>query len=192
MAVIQYSVLDQMDQITHFIDASNVYASEDDEARELRTFRGGRLKVTQVGDKDLLPLNTDMMDECTDPQKNLFCFKAGDARVNEQVELTTMHTMWMREHNRIADHLSKINPYWNDEVIYQEARRIVAAEMQHITYNEWLPIVLGSYFMQNYSLHPLATGYSYQYDPSINPSVTNAFSTAALRFGHTLIQGFLQ
>ncbi len=71
----------------------------------------------------------------------------GDARVNEQVELTTMHTLWMREHNRIADELARLNPYWDDETIYQEARRIVAAEMQHITYNEWLPIVLGTYLM---------------------------------------------
>ena len=67
----------QMDQITAFIDASNVYGSSEDDARELRTQRGGRLKVTRVGERDLLPLNTDMMDECTDPQRNLFCFKGG-------------------------------------------------------------------------------------------------------------------
>jgi hypothetical protein len=66
-----------MDQITAFIDASNVYGSGEDEATELRTQRGGRLKVTRVGERDLLPLNTDMMDECTDPQRNLFCFKGG-------------------------------------------------------------------------------------------------------------------
>lgn len=67
----------------------------------------------------------------------------GDGRVNEQIELALMHTIWLREHNRIADILAQMHPNWSDEAVFQETRRIVIAEMQHITYNEFLPILLG-------------------------------------------------
>lgn len=95
----------------------------------------------------------------------------------------------MREHNRLAAELSYMNPYWDDERIYQEARRILIAQMQHITYNEWLPIVVGKNKMQELGLLPLEYGYSSDYDDNLNPTILNEFATAAFRFGHTLIQG---
>ena len=75
---------------------------------------------------------------------DLTCLTTGDSRVNEQANLAVMHTLWMREHNRIARELKRLKRSADEETLFQEARRIVGAELQHITYNEWLPIILGN------------------------------------------------
>lgn len=67
--------------------------------------------------------------------------------MNEQPQLAVMHTIWMRQHNKLARELASLNPGWDDEVLFQEARRIVAAQMQHITYHEYLPIILGMFLI---------------------------------------------
>ncbi len=68
----------------------------------------------------------------------------GDSRATEQPQLTVMHTLWHREHNRVAKALAALNPTWSDETIFQEARRIVVAEMQHIAYDEFIPALLST------------------------------------------------
>lgn len=71
----------------------------------------------------------------------------GDVRVNEQTGLAMVHNLLLREHNRIANILAKLNPKWSDQIIFQESRRIVAAEIQHITYNEWIPLIIGQIYI---------------------------------------------
>lgn len=106
--------------------------------------------------------------------------------------LTSLHILFLRQHNNFAAALAALNPQWNDEVIYQEARRIIIAILQHITYNEFLPAILGRRGMEAYGLTPQTVGYSSSYDDSVNPAITNEFSAAAFRMGHSLIQGAIR
>jgi hypothetical protein len=162
------SPLQQTNSITAFIDASNVYGSDMTTANALRAFSGGRIKTTSTAQGDLLPIvNT--------PKGAMFM--AGDVRANEQSGLTAMHTLFVREHNRLAGEIAVSNPGFNDERIYQEARKLVGAMMQAVTYNEFLPMILGSG----------APGAYTGYDPSVNPGIANEFSTAAYRFGHSML-----
>lgn len=129
-------------------------------------------------------------------RRGRYCFVAGDARANENLHLTTMHLLWARQHNRIADELSKINPSWSDEVLFQETRRIVGAQLQHITYREFLSIIVGDEKMKKYDLKPLNSGYRKQtYDPNDlenDPTIANHFAAAAFRFAHTLLPGLMR
>ena len=99
-----------------------------------------------------------------------------------------MHTLWMREHNRLAEELENIHPNWTDEKLFNEARRITIAEYQHIIYKEWLPNILGAEYMQEFDLNPKLGGYSKDYrGGDYDPRLTNEFAGCAFRFGHSLI-----
>ncbi|XP_037085353.1 peroxidase-like protein, partial [Pollicipes pollicipes] len=172
-----------LNELTAFLDASNVYGSQPKELEELRAYQDG-LMLTSPG--DLLPMTGPPGPEM--PCRAAVCFRAGDTRVNEQSGLAVMHTVFVREHNRIAGHLIKRYPTWGDEELFQEARRILTAEWQHIIYNEWLPAVVGFDYADEHGLLPLQSGFSNYYDADIDPSMSNSFSTAAFRFGHTLVR----
>ena len=163
----------QLNQITHFIDASNVYGSDPIRATLMRTNDGtGRLLVSTG---DLLPFNIPGLPNAGGTGPELFL--AGDIRANEQVALTAMHTLFVREHNRLAAEIAANNPGLTGEEIYQEARRIVGALMQVITYNEFLPALLGP--------NPLPPYVGYRW--STSPAIMNEFSTAIYRFGHSAL-----
>ena len=66
-------------------------------------------------------------------------------RANLITEAAVTETMFMRLHNIVATDLQRMHESWSDETIFQEARRIVIAFLQHITYNEYLPVILGKY-----------------------------------------------
>lgn len=178
----------QRSKVTHYVDASPVYGSNQQTAKVLRTFRGGKLRMFDDFGRDLLPL-TKEREACASNDNGDVCFKSGDGRTNQIISLVAVHILFAREHNRIADALAQLNPKLNDETIFQEARRIVIAEMQHIVYNEYLPIVVGPRQMQRFRIATKHQGYATDYDPEVNPAVTNEFTGAAFRFGHSTVDG---
>lgn len=74
-------------------------------------------------------------------------------RVNVFPGLTAMHLLWHREHNRLADMLRSRHDDWDDERLFQEARRILIAEMQSVVYGEYLPIILGPWVTNFFRLN---------------------------------------
>lgn len=182
---------DQINVITHYIDGSMVYGSDSMAEAALRAFKGGLLDTqaysVDYGHDEILPDNPDTF--CLPNGTNEECWLAGDIRVNENHALTTMHLLWVREHNRLARNLQLMNPSWNDERLYQEARRIVVAEIQHIHFNEWLPALFDRSLLDKLGLglEPNGTFFE-EYDPDADASMRNAFATAAYRMGHSLVR----
>jgi len=157
---------EQVNFITAWIDGSQVYGSDEETAASLREFVGGLMKTSSG---NLLP------------QDDTGFFAAGDIRANEQVGLTSLHTLFVREHNRIATRLADGSPSLNDQELYLLARREVVSILQAITYEEFLPALLGGDSMPNYR----------GYDPSVNPGIANEFSTSAYRLGHSMLNTHL-
>jgi hypothetical protein len=172
------SVRQQNNWVTSFIDGSQVYGSDADRARALRTMSGGLMK-TSTG--NMLPFNTAGLANDNDAHQvaDTQLFLAGDVRANENPGLTSLQTLFVREHNRLATQLAATNPSMTDEQLYQKARRIVIAELQWVVYNEYLPALLGSSAMPAYS----------GYKANVNPGIANEFATAAYRFGHSMLDG---
>lgn len=198
----EHGVAQQINQVTSYIDGSNVYGSDAGRAHALRSHYGGFM-LTSDGETNLtdgsgqfLPfnylINGQYLPNAAPPTTGTGVplhpgdlFVAGDVRANEQPGLTAMHTLFVREHNfqarRLAeqfgyDAVDLANPEV-DERLYQMARAIVIAEIQSITYNEFLPALMGP--------HELA---SYQgYQPAVNAGIANIFSASLYRVGHTML-----
>ena len=181
---------EQYNAISAWIDGSGVYGSDAYRVARLRTFIDGKLRTSEG---NLLPYNTDTDEKDGTPEIDEHVrmaedvdhlgnpnvvFVAGDIRANEQCGLTVLHTLFVREHNRICDELIE-QGFEGDEHIYQQARMRVGAIIQSITYNEFLPAL--GIKLENYS----------GYKSTVKPDITNVFATAAYRLGHTMVSGVL-
>ncbi|XP_040011573.1 eosinophil peroxidase-like [Xiphias gladius] len=192
------NVRQQMNSLTAFIDVGQVYGSDDTKARFLRnlTTDEGLLKVnTQYTDngRELLPFTNMGANMCATRTRitnevdveEVPCFLAGDERTNENIGLTSLHTLLMREHNRLARALAKLNPHWDGERLYQEARKIMGGYFQVLTFRDYLVHIVGPDFItKQLSTYP-------GYDEKVDPSISNVFATAAYRFAHLMVQPFM-
>ncbi|KAK3105961.1 hypothetical protein FSP39_009685, partial [Pinctada imbricata] len=170
--------------LTSFIDASNVYGSTDDESGDLRYMFDVELMdhwISIVG-TEMLP---NASSGCILSDLEDACLKAGDFRVNTQPGLAGLHLLFVREHNRIVRELRAVN--FPESDLFEEARKIIGALMQQITYGEDMLNVLNADTRALYELDLQRRGFANAYDPSVDPSIRNAFAAAALRFGHSQI-----
>ncbi len=158
------SVRSYQNQITALIDASMVYGSDAETAAALRD--GAKLRLTP--DDLLLETESGVL--------------AGDVRAAENVGLTALQTLFAREHNRLVDVLANEDPTLSEDELFAAARMRVEAEVQAITYNEWLPLLVGGDALDRYR----------GFDPDVNPGISVEFSTAAYRFGHSLLSADLE
>ncbi|XP_067866359.1 myeloperoxidase-like [Heterodontus francisci] len=186
---------EQINVQTAYIDASNIYGNTKYQAKKIRDFTSdlGLLMVNPTfSDNKLkyLPFRSfRQMNPCAMTYNNsacsgvgVPCMLAGDDRANENLGLLSFHTLFLREHNRLAKELKRLNPHWSGETIYQEARKIIGAFHQIINYRDYVPLVIGKDATEKYISQ-------YQgYNESVDPRLANVFATAAMRFGHVTIQ----
>ena len=177
----------QVNTLTSYIDASNVYGVDAKRLEWLRvgpvdgdlSNNGARLMLTA---NDFLPRVGARGDPSTAPAMDLMgplvgtpdrAVVAGDVRANENIALTSLHTLFAREHNRIVALL----PTWlSAEERFQIARRIVGAEIQHITYTQFLPAL-------GLQLEPYRG-----YNPTVNSGLSNEFAVVGYR-AHSMVHG---
>jgi peroxidase len=151
-----------INDITGWIDGSMVYGSDNETNSGLRLPDGHMATSADSG----LPIVDG-------------AFIGGDVRTAENPDLSAVDTLFVREHNYWVDKLKPQHPDWTGEQLYQQARAIVTAEIQNITYTEFLPKLLGPNAISTY------TGYN----ADVDPRVTQEFTAAAFRFGHSIVSG---
>lgn len=148
--------------ISGWLDGSMIYGSDLATANHLRAQDGSGHLRTSEGDN--LPIENGL-------------FLAGDVRAQENPSLTALQTLFVREHNFQVDKLHGEHPEWNGDQLYNQARAIVGAEIANITYEEFLPHVVGKHAIAKY----------HGYDPSVDASITEEFAGAAYRWGHSTV-----
>lgn len=194
---------------TTYLDLSQVYGTDKNIANKLRSKVGGKLLTLSSRTFDLtmrdntsktytientLPISEDHPDIPVDGLFDLlggknWAFVAGDHRVNENLGLLVLHTVWLREHNKVCDELMDRNLLWKlfptifDELIYQKARHIVISKYQRIVLRQYLPSIVG--FQKAQSM-----GEYSGYNILVDPRLTSTFASAAFRYGHFSLKDY--
>lgn len=174
--------------LTSFIDGGPIYSSNNLRAVTLRSLRYGRMIMQRRGRELLLPFN-DLHHlrfklENEGPKAGRKLFAAGDVRANENPFLLSIHTIFVREHNRVCNLLRRWLQrrrvrylLYNDDWLYKTAKKIVMAELQCITFCEFIPAMLGPNALGNYTA----------YRPDIDARVSTFHLASGYRWGHSAI-----
>ncbi|CAC5361097.1 PXDN [Mytilus coruscus] len=161
---------EQINELTAFIDGGMLYGSSDDELSLLKDQTNTYLlKTKEPG--NLLPTGPSFC-LIPDDQENDYCQHAGDTRVNVIPTLGAVHTLLVREHNRIAEGIKNLNRQWSNDKVFDETRKIMVVGDQHLN---------------QYNLKSSERGHVSSYDPNLDPFIRNSFAAAALRYAHSLI-----
>jgi len=190
----EHDWVDQFNKQTAFLDGSAIYGCHQNLALLLRG--GLDRKEGKLKENSQLPHFLPSVHDVNIPMSpggKATDFVAGDDRVETQASLTSIQNLFFNEHNRIAGEMfklmqGKMGETELDELIYQETRRIVTATMQQITYNEFLPAIIGEAEMSKHGLNHEDCNYS----ESVDPGILNCFATAAYRMGHSLVQSIFR
>ena len=110
--------------VTSYLDASHIYGSVTDTVNRLRKFSDGKLSslLTVFVGKLLLrqlpgqsarfglPMGAnDIESDCRSKSSSQPCFLAGSHRINFLPSSSSMYTLWMRQHNFLAEKLQVLN-----------------------------------------------------------------------------------
>ncbi|XP_068153734.1 peroxidase [Drosophila tropicalis] len=180
---------EKLSVVTSYLDLSSLYGNSPAQNRRVRLFKGGLLRTSYVNGQHWVPVSHNENGECGSRSE---CYSMPDRRNRFTPTIALLHTILLREHNRLAEQLALLNPAYNDERLYQEARKINIAQFQKITYYDWVPLFLGSDYAQlNGLIYPEESNeFVNDYDESVNPSAYAEFSAAAFRYSHTQIPGW--
>lgn len=158
------SSAEQVNYPSHFIDLSVIYPLTQEKLAMLRSFSGGMFKW----DDNMIMVKKE---NC---ESN--CYFLGDFRAAGFASLAAIHSIFMRLHNMVAMDLAKVNPQWNDDMLFYEARKITIGIYQHIVYTEYVPSMLGQ--------PSFAVAGDGDYDNNMDPRTLNEFSNTAFRYLH--------
>lgn len=161
------------------LDLSQVYGSTEETSNRLRSHEDGKLKTESFSST-----HNDNNNNCLF-KNDASCVRSGDSRANVSPYMIVQHKIFQQSHNNIAKQLKALNPQWTDEKLFQSARKINRAIFQKITYEEWLPMVVG---------HRLAIQIRTSDEEMSSTAVrgvSNEFATAAIRFYNSMLPGDL-
>ena len=162
----------QINTVTAWMDGSFIYGSDEDRKQAVAG-ADGRM---DTGENDTLPCNKGgAPNDNPLGRKTTALLLSGDRRTNIQPGLFLLHTIFVREHNRVAEKIAEISPQRSVDDVFARARAFVTAELQALYIEDYMAVLLGEGRIARYS----------GLKSDVNPGVSNFFSTAAFRFGHS-------